>query len=143
MKKTIIREIAKRKKVLLRARVSRTSQRRQVYETKRNNAHNHNVATDDDNDVYLNAVHNKQRDTLTALLEVNECKVRFQIDTDAQVIIIRQGYVRRDQVHPTTKNLIMWNKTNMKRVGETVLNVINPKSNTVHATNFIVVKKCF
>ena len=54
-----------------------TSQRRQVYEIKRDNAHNDNVSTDDDDDVYLNAVHNKQRDTLTALLEVNECKVRF------------------------------------------------------------------
>ena len=31
----------------------------------------------------------------------------------------------------------------MKPVGETVLNVINPKSNTVHATNFIVVKNDF
>ena len=138
-----MREIAKRKKVLLRARVSRTSQRRQVYETKRDNAHNHNVSTDDDDDVYLNAVHNKQRDTLIASLKVNEWKVRFQIDTDAQVNTIGQGYACRDQVHPTTKNLIMWNKTNMKLVGETVLNVNNPKSNTVHATNFIAVKNNF
>ena len=43
-----------------------TSQRRQIYETKRNNAYNDNVSTDDDDDVYLNAVHNKQSDTLTA-----------------------------------------------------------------------------
>ena len=31
----------------------------------------------------------------------------------------------------------------MKPVGETVLNVINPKSTTVHATNFILVKNDF
>ena len=84
MKKNYYERNSKRKKVLLRASVSLTSQRRQVYETKRDNVYNHNVSTDDDDDVYLNAVHNKQRDTLTALLEVNECKVRFQIDTDAK-----------------------------------------------------------
>ena len=118
-----------------------TSQRRQIYETKCDNAHSDNVSTDDDDHIYFNVVHNKQRDTLTALLEVNECKVCFQIDTGAYVNIICQRYVRREQVHPTTKNLIMWNKTKMKPVGETVLNVINPKSTTMHATNFIVVKK--
>ena len=112
-----------------------TSQRRQVYETKRDNAHN-DVSINNDDDVYFNAVHNKQRDTPNALLEVNECKVRFQIDTGAQVNSICQRYVRREQVHPTTKNLIMWNKTNMKPVSETVLNVINQKSTTVHAINF-------
>ena len=37
----------------------------------------------------------------------------------------------------------MWNKTNIKPVGETVFDVINPKFNTVHATNFIVVKNDF
>ena len=77
------------------------------------------------------------------MLEVHECKVRFQIDTGAQVNTICERYVRRKQMHPTTQNLIMWNKTNMKPVGETVFNVINPKSNTMHATNFIVVKNHF
>ena len=101
-----------------------TSQRPQVYETKRDNAYKDKVSTDDDNDVYLNVVHNKQRDTLTALLEVNECTVRFQIDTGAQVNTICQRYVCREQVHPTTKNLIMWNKTNMKPVGKIVLDVL-------------------
>ena len=46
-------------------------------------------------------------------------------------------------MQPTTKNLIMWNKTNLKLVSEIVRNVINPKFNTVHATNFIVVKNDF
>ena len=31
----------------------------------------------------------------------------------------------------------------MKPIGESVLNVTNPKFNTVHATNFIVVKNDF
>ena len=44
---------------------------------------------------------------------------------------------------PTKTNSIMWNKTNMKPVSETVLNTINPKFDTVHVTNFIVVKSNF
>ena len=84
------------------------SQKRQVYGTKCNDANNDNVSIDDDDYIYLNAVHNKQSDTLTALLEVNERKVIFQIDTDAQANTVCQRYVRREQVHPTTKNLIIW-----------------------------------
>ena len=59
-----------------------TSQRRQVYETKHNIAKHDDIFTDY-HDVYLNAVHIKHSDTLTALLELNECKVLFQIDTGA------------------------------------------------------------
>ena len=51
------------------------SQRLQVHKNKYDNA-NDDVTTDDKN-VCLNAVHYKSSDTLTALLEVNECKVRF------------------------------------------------------------------
>ena len=35
------------------------------YETKRNNANNDNISTDDNDDVYLNALNNRQSDTLT------------------------------------------------------------------------------
>ena len=53
------------------------SQRQQVYETKHDKAHNDNISTDNDDNVYLNVIHNKLSDTLSALLEVNEYKVRF------------------------------------------------------------------
>ena len=53
------------------------SQRQQVYETKHDKAHNDNISTDNDDNVYLNVVHNELSDTLSALLEVNEYKVRF------------------------------------------------------------------
>ena len=115
------------------------SQRLQVHKSKYDNA-NDDVTTDDKN-VCLNAVHYKSSDTLTALLEVNECKVRFQIDTGVRLNTFCQCYVGREQLHLTTKNFIMWTKTNMKPVGETALYVINPKFNTVHAKNFIIEKK--
>ena len=51
--------------------------------------------------------HLKTNNALTALLEVNQCKVRFQIDTGAQVNTICQKFVRKEQVHPTSKTLIM------------------------------------
>ena len=74
-----------------------TSQRRQVYEIKPDNANN------DNDDVFLSAVHIKHSDTHTTFLEVNECKVRFQIYTDAQVNNIYQHYVRREQVPDKNK----------------------------------------
>ena len=101
--------------------------------------------SDDDDDAYLHAVngHLKTNNALTALSEVNQCKVRFQIDTGAQVNTICQKLVRKEQVRPTSKTLIMWNKTNVKPVGETLLEVINPKTKCIHSINFIVVKNSF
>ena len=33
----------------------------------------------------------------------------------------------------------MWNKTKLKREGETILNVTNPKNSTTHSVKFVVV----
>ena len=49
----------------------------------------------------------KQIDTHNALLEVNECKVRFQINTDAKIKTICQRNICREQVYPTTNNSIL------------------------------------
>jgi len=38
---------------------------------------------------------------ITALLNVNDCEVHFLLDTGADVNIICQRFVRRDQVQPT------------------------------------------
>ena len=66
-------------------------------------------------------------------------QIRLQVDAGAQVNTICQRYIRREQVHLTIKNLIMWNKINMKPVGKTVLNVINPKFSTVYHILFAII----
>ena len=89
----------------------------------------------------LHAVRTKSVDTLTALLEINDFTPRFQVDTGAEVNTICQWYVRKEQVTSTNKNLIMWNKSNVNSIGETMIKVTNPKTQLVHDVKFIVVKK--
>jgi len=96
-----------------------------------------------DDEAYLNAMKNEDKRTLTASLYVNNCKVQFQVDTGAEVNIICQRYVRKEQVTPTTRQLVMWNNSKEKPVGETVLSVTNLKTNSVHDIKFIVVKNHF
>ena len=44
---------------------------------------------------------------------------------------------------PTTVRLNMWNKTNMKPLGETVLMVVNPRTSAKSEVKFVVVPNGF
>ena len=52
---------------------------------------------------------------------VNGCEISFQLDSGADVNTIQQKYVKKEQVVPSTQNLIMWNGTKCKPLGETTL----------------------
>ena len=69
--------------------------------------------------------------------------VSFQLDSAANVNTICQKHVRKHQVSPTTVRLNMWNKTNMKRLGETVLMVVNPRTRAKSEVKFVVVPNGF
>ena len=45
-----------------------------------------------------------------ALMQVNGCEVRFQLDSGADVNTISQKFVKKSQVKSTSQKLIMWNK---------------------------------
>jgi hypothetical protein len=49
--------------------------------------------------------------TVTALMNVNDCEVRFQLDSAADVNTICKKFVRKDQVRPTSITLRMWNNS--------------------------------
>ena len=72
---------------------------------------------------------NHKEESINASLTVNEHDVSFQLDSAANDNTICQKHVRKYQVSPTTTvRLNMWNKTNMKPLGETVLMVVqSPK----------------
>ena len=38
---------------------------------------------------------------ITAMMEVNQCSIRFQLDTGADINTINQRFVRKDQVRHT------------------------------------------
>ena len=105
-----------------------------------------NVVEEDDDlsssedDAFLHSIQADPHRRLTALWTINDCAVRFQIDTGADVSTICQKFVYQDQVRPCSRNLVMWNKTTMTPVGETSFQVCNPKNGEVASVDFIVVK---
>jgi len=91
----------------------------------------------------LHSIQASPRRRLTDLLTRNGCAVRFQIDRGADVSTVCQKFVYQDQVRPCLRNLVMWNKTTMTPMGETSLQVCNPKNGEVVSVDFIVVKNSF
>ena len=73
-------------------------------------------------------------------MRVNECDVTFQLDTAADVNTICQKYVKHSQAHPTSQKLIMWNKSDMRPLGEATLTVINPKNGEKNDITFTIVQ---
>lgn len=100
---------------------------------------NENCDENDSDLEWLAAVSSSAKSRVTALMQINNQEVRFQLDSGADVNTICQKYVRREQVRKTKKNLIMWNKSKMEPVGETTLEVTNPKTGSCTNINFIVV----
>ena len=88
------------------------------------------------------AVSHKE-DSINAILTMNDYDVRFQLSSAADVNTICQKHVRKHQVSPTTVCLNMWNKTNLKLLGETVLRVANPHTSVESEVKFIVVPNSF
>ena len=71
---------------------------------------------DNYDDQWLMAV---REESLNATLTVNDRPVRFQLDGAADVNTICQKHARKHKVSPTTVRLNMWNKINLKPLGET------------------------
>ncbi|XP_064099353.1 uncharacterized protein LOC135210375 [Macrobrachium nipponense] len=92
-----------------------------------------------DHYMWMAPVAMKNSNRLTALLIVNDTEVRFHLDTGADVNAICQRYVKRDQVRPTSVKLAKWNKSKLSPIGETTLNVKNPKNDEIRSVTFIVV----
>lgn len=100
----------------------------------------HSVSQEEEfnEDQWLKAVSSGGKE-VTAIMRINECDIRFQLDSAADVNTISQRYVRKEQCKPTKIRLNMWNKTNMKPLGEADLTVVNPRTNEKHQLRFIVV----
>ena len=77
---------------------------------------------------------------ITALMQVNDCDVRFLLDTGADVNTITQRFVHKQQVRQSSGKLIMWNGSKVSPVGATTLIVTNPKTHEKHEVEFVVVQ---
>ncbi|KAK3770331.1 hypothetical protein RRG08_029984 [Elysia crispata] len=94
---------------------------------------------DSDNEAWLNAIGDGKK-RATACLKVNNCEVRFQLDTAADVNTIQQRFVKKEQVTKSDQTLVMWNGTKMRPLGETKLQVLNEKTGQTLPVKFTVVK---
>ncbi|PFX13898.1 Retrovirus-related Pol polyprotein [Stylophora pistillata] len=97
---------------------------------------------DDHDDRWLMAVSHKE-DSIIAILTLNDHDVRFQLDNTADVNTICQIHIRKYQVSLITVCLNMWNKTNLKPLGEAVLRVVNPRTKEESDVKSIVVPNGF
>lgn len=88
---------------------------------------------------WLAAVKTNGKDRITALMEVNNQQVRFQLDSASDVNTICQKYVRREQVQKVQKKLVMWNKSKTEPIGVATLAVTNPKTRKCTNIHFTVV----
>jgi hypothetical protein len=61
------------------------------------------------NDFWLATVTNEKNSIVTAKMNINNQDVHFQLDSGAEVNTICQKYVKKHQVKPSKKNLLMWN----------------------------------
>lgn len=91
---------------------------------------------------WLAAVNSKRPPTkmVTATMRVNECDVRFQLDSGANVNTICKRYVKRNQVTKSSSQLVMWNGTKMNPLGEAELEVYNPCTKDTRKILFTVVE---
>ena len=102
------------------------------------------VTLEDDNDYYLQNVTTKRKTRiLTAKMAVNGCHLHFQLDTGAEVNTLCQRFVKKHQVKPSSKNLIMWNATRVKPVGEATLPLRNIHTGEEKQVQFVVVPNDF
>ena len=109
------------------------------------NVHSLNVDGDSTNSdkQWLATVVTDKNKRVTALMQVNGCDVRFQLDSGAGINTMCQKFVKKSQVKPTTKKRIMWNKSKLTLLRENTLEVLNPKNAQVRETDFIIVPNDF
>ena len=88
---------------------------------------------------FLSAVTSHNVGRVTALIRINECDVRFQLDSAADVNTICAKFVKKHQLLPSKQKMTLWNGSTMKPLGEAVLDVVNPKNEQSAAVHFTVV----
>lgn len=92
--------------------------------------------SDSDKEYHLLKVGSK---AVTASLIINLKKVRFQVDTGADINTISRKHVYTQQLKPTTRDLVMWNGTRVKPLGQAILRTKNPKNGKTYDVLYIVV----
>ena len=62
-------------------------------------------------------------------MNVNNCDIRFQVDSGAQTSTVQRKYVRKEQVCPSSSALSVYDAAPLKTLGEVDLFVIITNQN--------------
>ena len=97
----------------------------------------------EDSTEWVNALHSPQQDrNVKCEMLIATRPVTFQIDTGASVNLLPEHYIPKTSViHPTTKQLTMWNGTKLKPVGVCRIHLKNPRNRKKYNVEFVVVKE--
>ena len=74
------------------------------------------------------------------MMQVNNCDVRFQLNTGADINTINQRFVRKEQVRKTNEKLVMWNCTKITPKSIVRLPTMNLKTGNTEDVDFVVVE---
>ena len=74
---------------------------------------------------------------LYTVMEIGNQAVKFQIDCGASINIITQALVSNSVITPTSKRLVMWNKTEVTPLGATRIVLRNPKNRKKYSVEFV------
>lgn len=76
-----------------------------------------------------------------AKMLIDKKPIRFQIDCGASINILPEMFIDGHDVTPTTKTLVMWNKTEVKPLGTARIVIKNPKNGKKFSVEFVVVRE--
>ena len=74
-----------------------------------------------------------------AKLLLEKQAIRFQVDTGAETNLVSQEYVKHLEISPTSKRLLMWNRSSVNPIGTCIAKIVNPKDNKKYKVSFTVV----
>lgn len=75
------------------------------------------------------------------VMEIGNHAAKFQIDCGASINIITEALIGNSVVTPTSKRLVMWNKTEITPMGAMRVVLRNPKNRKKYSVEFVVVKE--
>ena len=74
-----------------------------------------------------------------AVMEIGNREVKFQIDCGALINSVMKALIGDSKLAPTSKRLVMWNKTEITPLGVTQIVIRNPKNRKKYSVEFVVV----
>ena len=69
--------------------------------------------------------------------------IAFPLESGASVNILNEKYVIGKTLEHSNKTLVMWNRAEVKPLGECRVKMINPKTRQKYAVKFVIVKEDF